>query len=292
MSIQVDKEEDGAISGTKEDRLTLLLKIAEKKLDYKRERRPVVWYGMIAFIFLTMTILASIVIGILGDNTYFGGLATAIAVPSGIIFFIFFIGFFSFEWFISDVPKFFNGPQRIKYLIKLIEEIEDLKTKLQLLEEFEILQRSPQERYKDQLPQIISQFQHQANGYRRTHYTFQIFIILLSLLVTGLTSGLNGLLGISGITWIAPILSLSVSFLTALTTLFRFHDRGFNLQQTADSIELEITACHLRIFDYGGLSKEDALHKLADRVERMRDEQRKRQQQLEQASDINQATEK
>lgn len=175
----------------------------------------------------------------------------------------------------------------------LKREIETLQTKLRNLEEQQRYQRPTLDNYRSQLGRVIYQYQREANSYRRFHNTLQILIILFSLLVTGLTSGLTGLLGSAiGKPWIAPILSLLVSFLTALTALFRFRDRGFNLQQTADAIEYEINAADLGIFDYKGLSNEDALRELAERAERLKDEQRKRQQQLEQASETKQPSER
>jgi hypothetical protein len=104
-------------------------------------------------------------------------------------------------------------------------------------------------------------------------------------MVTALTSGFTGLIGFANIPWIAAIISFLVSLLTGVTMLFRFRDRAFNLQQTADAIEFEISAADLHIFDYKGKSEQDALRELAERAERLRDEQRKRQQQLEQASE-------
>jgi hypothetical protein len=164
--------------------------------------------------------------------------------------------------------------------------------RLRVLEEQQAYQRPSLENYRERLARVIFQYQREANTYRRIHYTLQLLIILFSLLVTGLTSGLTGLIGNTlGKPWIAPILSLLVSFLIAITALFRFRDRGFNLQQTADAIEYEINASDLGIFDYKGLSNQDALRELAERAERLKDEQRKRQQQLEQASETKQPPE-
>jgi len=80
-------------------------------------------------------------------------------------------------------------------------------------------------------------------------------------------------------------MSLMVSFLTALMTLFRFRERGYNLQQTADAAEFEISCATRGIFTYKNLSEKETSVKLAEEVERLFNEQRKRQQQLEQASD-------
>jgi hypothetical protein len=90
---------------------------------------------------------------------------------------------------------------------------------------------------------------------------------------------------------LAPILSFSVSFLTAVITLFRPRERSYNLQQTADAIQFEIDCSNRRIFGYKGLTSQEAYIKLAEEVEKLRNEQRKRQQQLEQASEVKQASE-
>jgi len=179
----------------------------------------------------------------------------------------------------------FKGLVKLKELMSLREDIDDLKTNLKIKEQLLATIRSPQKRYRDRLPRIISQYQRQAKRNRFTHYTFQIYIILFSLLVTGLTSGFATLVGIVHWSWITPFLSFLVSFLTSITTLFRFHTRGFNLQQTADALEFEIESADLHIFDYKNMTDDQALFELAERAARLRNEQRKRQQQLEQSSD-------
>jgi hypothetical protein len=63
-------------------------------------------------------------------------------------------------------------------------------------------------------------------------------------------------------------------------------ERGYGLQQTADAIEYEIACANRRIYGYKGLSTEEINAKLAEEIERLKNEQRKRQQQLEQASEV------
>lgn len=85
--------------------------------------------------------------------------------------------------------------------------------------------------------------------------------------------------------------STSVSFLTAMVTLFRPREKGYNLQQIADAIEYEISCANKRIYGYEGLDDRQVFTRLAQEVEKMRNEQRKRQQQLEQASETKQSSE-
>ncbi len=267
-----------------QDLLELLLLIEQKKQEYKILRRPLIWYRNAVGI-VTIILLCAVI-------------STFVWINFWNIIFIFAFGLillFMIAYFFTETDKTddseFSGIKNMKALISLKENIEGLKAQLRILEAQEALKRTPQERYRDELIQTIRQYQREANGYRRGHYTLQIFIILFSLLVTGLTSGLNNLIGTTNTPWIAPALSLSVSFLTAINALFRFRDRGYNLQQTADAIEYEITAANLHIFDYNDVSDTEALRKLAERAERLKDEQRKRQQQLEQASDKKQSSE-
>ena len=141
------------------------------------------------------------------------------------------------------------------------------------------------------MSQVITQYEQGANRNRRVYYGLQILIISCSLLVSGLTSGLSNMISIFSNHWITPAFSLLVSFLTAIITLFRPRERGYNLQQTADAIDYEISCADRGIYGYKNLSDREAYTKLAEEVERLRNEQRKRQQQLEQASETKQTTE-
>ncbi len=256
------------------------IELGDLRNEFKHKRRSLLFYirmlGIVLILFLAGVTGADFL-----HDGYFSIFAVWIAVLSGILLAILVIYFF------VDYKDYgenygFRGIERIKELIAIKNEIEDTQVKLTFLE---IYQTPSLVQYKNQLPHLITGYQRESNRYRRIHYTTQIMIILASLLVSGLTSGLTGLIGIGGNAWIAPTLSLLVSFMTALTALFRFRDRGFNLQQTADSIEFEMSASELRIFDYKGLTDEQALCELAERTERLKNEQRKRQQQLEQASE-------
>lgn len=79
-----------------------------------------------------------------------------------------------------------------------------------------------------------------------------------------------------------PFVGLAAGF----TGYFKYHERSFNLQQTADAIEREYEAVELRVGRYAGKSDEEAYALFADVVERHRDEQNKRQQQLDQPVEV------
>ncbi len=167
--------------------------VEDKKNQYKRERRPLIWYGNVVVVVLILFILGIIFAGFLG-SAYYSVFAGWVAGLSCVLL-IFLTIYFFIDYDTYGDQHGFRGIERIKNLISLRTEIEDLKTQLTILETHQAQQLGYQERYKNQLPLLIAQYQHQANRYRRLHYTIQINIILLSLLVSGLTSGLSGLIG-------------------------------------------------------------------------------------------------
>jgi hypothetical protein len=88
--------------------------------------------------------------------------------------------------------------------------------------------------------------------------------------------------------WVAPFISILVTISAGFTGYFKYRERSFNLQQTADNIEQEYTAVNLTIGPYKGKSPQEALVLFAERVEALKVEQRKREQQLEQPPDVKQ----
>jgi hypothetical protein len=111
---------------------------------------------------------------------------------------------------------------------------------------------------------------------------------LLSASVTSLSGGWLDKYKIS-IPWIIPIFSVAISIITSFTLFFKPREKGANLQQTADAMDLEYTACNLGIGDYEAEEDEDdALMLLAKRTEALRKDQQQRQQQLEQSSQAEQ----
>ncbi len=73
-----------------------------------------------------------------------------------------------------------------------------------------------------------------------------------------------------------------ISFTTAVTGYFKYRERAFNLQQTADAIDQHVTAYDLAIAPYNQTDETVNLERLTENVETLRVEQRKREQQLEQ----------
>ncbi len=144
---------------------------------------------------------------------------------------------------------------------------------------------TPLEKYLEEVPETIKKFRIESKSYRREANISQILIIVGSVLTTSVSSavgfGLNDILR-----WIAPAISIVVTISAGLTAYFKFRERSFNLQQTADTIEQEYVAVGLGISYYRDKKPQEALQLFAERVELLKDEQKKRQQQLEQPPEI------
>lgn len=279
--------------------LELQMESEEKKHEYKVARRPLVWFRNIVLINIVIAILAIVAWGIWVNDVYITSWCDTALWIVGLFSFGLFLHFFNVFYYISliaeyDGEKFgFRGIDRIKHLITLKDEIATIETQLRVLKDYQTHLLTTEEQYdlyKDELLQAIREYQGKANRNRAMYFTLQIIIIACSLFVSGLTSGLTGLISIFGNHWLAPAFSFSVSFLTAMVTLFRPRERSYNLQQTADAIQYEISCANRRIYGYKGLTDREAYTRLAEEVEKLRNEQRKRQQQLEQASEVKPAT--
>ncbi|MFE5402107.1 SLATT domain-containing protein [Streptomyces sp. NPDC056580] len=162
-----------------------------------------------------------------------------------------------------------------------------LKLDLELLEERRILEaaqgaRSSKDRqhsYRESIPQEIDRLRGETRRYRRVHNFFQWGLFGASVAISVTTAiydppqpGKGVLIGLGAF----------VSFNTAVTGYFKFRERAFNLQQTADAIEQHVTAYDLAITPYNQRDETANLERLAETVESLRVEQRKREQQLEQ----------
>ncbi|MGW9299472.1 hypothetical protein ACWHA3_01425 [Streptomyces cyaneofuscatus] len=77
-------------------------------------------------------------------------------------------------------------------------------------------------------------------------------------------------------------LTMLVAICAGITGFYKFRERSFNLQQTADSIEEHANAFHLALPPYDNTDPAVNLALLTARVETLRVEQRRREQQLDQ----------
>lgn len=166
------------------------------------------------------------------------------------------------------------------------KSVRRLELELEIAEERRLLQAKQldfpvdqrQFTYKDSLPRELDQLRAEARHYRRIHNAFQTIIIIGSL---GTTTAASLAETPSYLKWVTVGLSFSVGMSAGFTGYFKYRERSFYLQQTADDIEQHATAFELGIPPYVGDETEN-LAKLTKEVENLRVEQRKRQQQLDQ----------
>lgn len=141
--------------------------------------------------------------------------------------------------------------------------------------------------YREASLDLIAQYRKSANNNRRIHNFFQLVIITGSIATSTLTAmneGANLALRV-----ITATLSALVGISAGVTGYFKFRERGYNLQSTADEIEKHYNASQFMLDEYigadgTGLTEGERLRKYAGFVERLKEEQRKRELQLEQSS--------
>ncbi|MDX3313968.1 DUF4231 domain-containing protein [Streptomyces sp. ME08-AFT2] len=137
--------------------------------------------------------------------------------------------------------------------------------------------------YRETVPVVIEKYRDEQMHYRRIHNIFQSVIIVGSL-------GASTVAGLADTPapykWILIGVNFSVGASAGFTGYFKFRERSFYLQQTADSIEEELDNFNLRVARYKNLMDDDiALADFTDRVETLKSDQRKRQQQLDQPTE-------
>ncbi|MFC0864640.1 DUF4231 domain-containing protein [Sphaerimonospora cavernae] len=132
----------------------------------------------------------------------------------------------------------------------------------------------------------IKDLEHRASRNRRTANLFQWAIIVGSVSATSLT----GAAATNPDTqdwfrWLAAAISAVVSISAGATGFFKFRERSFGQQQTADALKKHYKAVELRIGEYEGNDEEATLGRFAQNVEALKDEQRKRELQLEESTE-------
>ncbi|MCL7496036.1 DUF4231 domain-containing protein [Streptomyces sp. MCA2] len=141
--------------------------------------------------------------------------------------------------------------------------------------------------YRADTAGLIEQYQKDSRKYRRVHNSLQSLVMVgsaFSTLVAGLETGKE-------LTWQSVtlvVISVSITLASTFTGYYKYRERSYFLQQTADSIEEEANGYALGVGPYGdfGAGQEgQALALFTKRVEDLRNEQRRRQQQLDQPAE-------
>lgn len=140
--------------------------------------------------------------------------------------------------------------------------------------------------YREDTVAVIAQYGRESRHYRRVHNTLQSLIMIGSTAMTTIAA-------LSQQDWNWQTLSVvalgfSVTLASAFTGYYKYRERSYFLRQTADAIEEELNAVMLGIGDYSQFSEEqesESLAKFTQRVETLRGEQRRREQQLDQPAE-------
>ncbi|MCM2394385.1 DUF4231 domain-containing protein [Streptomyces albipurpureus] len=141
--------------------------------------------------------------------------------------------------------------------------------------------------YREEVTTAIEQYQAESRKYRAIHNSLQILIMVGSASTTTIAALDTG----RQLTWQSvtlTVISFAITVAAMFTGYYKFRERSYFLQQTADAIEEEANAVRLGIGpynEYGPGQEGEALKKFTQRVEEHRNEQRRRQQQLDQPAD-------
>ncbi|GCD47873.1 SLATT domain-containing protein [Streptomyces paromomycinus] len=163
----------------------------------------------------------------------------------------------------------------------------ELKIELEAAEERRLLDAAQlglpvedrQYSYKDSIPTELDSLRRDGRKYRRRHNLAQTIIILGSLGGTAVTALADTP---APLKYWAMGITFSVGAAAGFTGYYKWRERAFYLQQTADDMERHATAFELGIYPYDDSDESTRLSKLAKEIELLRVEQRKREQQLDQ----------
>ncbi|MEU3110285.1 DUF4231 domain-containing protein [Streptomyces albidoflavus] len=141
--------------------------------------------------------------------------------------------------------------------------------------------------YREDVASLVEQYQADSRRYRSIHNRLQTLVMVGSASTTTIAALDTG----KELTWQSVTLtaiSFAITVAAMFTGYYKFRERSYFLQQTADAIEEEANAVRLGIgpySEYGPGQEDEALKKFTQRVEEHRNEQRRRQQQLDQPAD-------
>ncbi len=134
--------------------------------------------------------------------------------------------------------------------------------------------------YREDSVMVMEEYRSIARKYKRWHDWFQTIAIIGSVTTSAIATAS---VYFSAFQTMTIAISLVVGVTTGINGYYKFRERSFNLQQASDLIEREYYSVALRVGRYSSCETEaQAYHLFAQQVESIRDEQNKRQQQLEQ----------
>jgi hypothetical protein len=134
--------------------------------------------------------------------------------------------------------------------------------------------------YKEDAYSDIDKLRVESRRYRGVNNVLQGILIIGSLAATG-AAGVAAEL--ASVRWVILGVTFAVGISSGFMGYFKYKERSFYLQQTADAIEHEWEAVDIGVGRYKNSKNEDeALADFVEEVHRLKSEQKKRQQNLEQ----------
>jgi hypothetical protein len=134
--------------------------------------------------------------------------------------------------------------------------------------------------YRDDAYDEINALRNEGARYRRVNNILQGILIVGSLAATG-ASAIVG--EIPDVRWLTLGITFVVGISSGFMGYFKYKEKSFYLQQTADAIETEWEAVDVGVGRYKDIDDEEkSLALFVDEVHRLKSEQKKRQQSLEQ----------
>ncbi|MGW1145699.1 DUF4231 domain-containing protein [Streptomyces roseolilacinus] len=140
--------------------------------------------------------------------------------------------------------------------------------------------------YREDVAEVIVQYQTESRKYRRVHNSLQNLVMIGSTAMTTIAALEAKDWNWQNITVVC--LAFSVTVATAFSGYYKYRERSYFLRQTADAIEEETNALALGVGEYRHFTQDqgdEALAVFTQRVEALRNEQRRREQQLDQPAD-------
>ncbi|MDG4808081.1 SLATT domain-containing protein [Micromonospora sp. WMMD1120] len=145
--------------------------------------------------------------------------------------------------------------------------------------------------YKEDAFFDIDRLRLESKGYRRFNNFLQGVLIIGSIAATG-AAGLVA--EFEFLRWVTLGLTLAVGISSGFMGYYKYKERSFYLQQTADAIENEWEAVEVGVGRYKRFGEDEegeALAEFVEEVHRLKAEQKKRQQNLEQPPEARNAGE-
>jgi hypothetical protein len=143
--------------------------------------------------------------------------------------------------------------------------------------------------YKEDAYSDIDSLRSESKRYRSVNNTLQGIVIIGSLAATG-AAGIAAQFSI--VRWALLGMTFLVGISSGFMGYFKYKERSFYLQQTADAIEQEWEAVEVGVGRYKRFTTEaERLEEFVEEVHRLKSEQKKRQQNLEQPPELRNSAE-